>query len=90
MNKTEFIKAVSTECGFTQKDIKTVLEAAQKVTFETMKTEEVKLFDGVTFTSVYKVAHEARNPMTGDTVTVPGKNMPKVKLGKAIKDAVNA
>lgn len=88
MNKTELIRAIAEKTGNTQKDTKVFIDALQEVTFETLKSDEVKLMDGVTLYSVYKEAHEARNPQTGETVMVDGKYLPKVKLGKAIKDAV--
>ena len=91
MTKVELVKAVATETGFTQKDVKTVLEATGKVAYAEMaKQEEVKLFDGLTLMGVYKEAGIARNPLTGESVDVPAKVMPKAKFGKAAKDAVNA
>lgn len=91
MTKVELVKAVATETGFTQKDVKTVLEATSKVAYTEMaKQEEVKLFDGLTLMGVYKEAGTARNPLTGESVDVPAKVMPKAKFGKAAKDAVNA
>lgn len=90
MNKTELVKAMAEKTGFTQKDIKVVMEALQDVVFDTLKNEEIKLMDGVTLSAVYKEATTARNPMTGATVDVPAKYAPKCKFGKSIKDAINA
>lgn len=90
MNKTELVKVLADKTGFTQKDVKTVMETLQDVVYSTIKDEEVKLMDGITLTSVYKEATTARNPMTGATVKVAAKYAPKCKFGKAIKDAVNA
>lgn len=90
MTKSDFIKAVATKTGISQKDIKDVLAAEQEVIFEAIPNEEVKVFDGVTIYSVYKEAREARNPQTGETVPVAAKYQPKAKFGKAIKDAINA
>lgn len=91
MNRTEFVKAVATVTGYTQKEVKAVIEAAQTVAYEAMaKKEEVKLFDGLTLVGVHKDATTARNPMTGEEIQVPAKTVPKAKFGKAAKDAVNA
>lgn len=91
MNKTEFVKAVATATGYTQKDVKAVFEAAQEVAYGAMaKEEEVKIFDGLTLVGVHKDATTARNPMDGSTVNVPAKTVPKAKWGKFAKDAVNA
>ena len=91
MNRVDYVKAIATATGYTQKDVKAVLDAAQTVAFEAMaKEEEVKVFDGLTLVGVHKDATTARNPMTGDTVDVPAKTVPKAKWGRAAKDAVNA
>lgn len=90
MNKVELIKVIADKTGFTQKDVKTVMEAVQDVVFTTIKNEEIKIMDGITLTSVYKEATTARNPMDGSVVNVPAKYAPKAKFGKAIKDAINS
>ena len=90
MNRVEFVKAVATETGYTQKDVKAVIDAAQKVAYETMVKEEVKIFDGLTLVGVHKDACVKRNPLTGEDVKVAAKVAPKAKWGKAAKDAVNA
>ena len=91
MNKTELVKAIATETGYTQKDVKAVLETAQTIVYATMaKEEEVKLFDGLTLTGIRKPACVKKNPLTGQDVNVPEKVAPKAKFGKALKDAVNA
>lgn len=91
MNKTEFIKAVANKTGYTQKDVKAVIDCMREITFETLgKHEEVKMFDGVTFAVVHKDARTARNPQTGETFTTDPKWVPKFKAGKALKDAINA
>lgn len=91
MNKTEFIKAVANKTGYTQKDVKAVIECMQEIIFDTLsKHEEVKVFDGVAFDAVYKEGRNVRNPRTGETFMTETKWVPKAKLGKAIKEAVNA
>ena len=90
MTKTELVKVIAGKTGFTQKDVKAVMEAVQEVVFTTLKDEEIKLMDGITLSSVYKEATTARNPQTGETVAVDARYAPKCKFGKAIKDAINA
>lgn len=90
MNKVELIKDVAGRTGFTQKDVKTVMEAVQAATFAALVSDgEVKLIDGVTLLKQHKEAHTARNPQTCETIMVEAKNVVKCKFGKAIKDAVN-
>lgn len=91
MNRTDYVKAVATATGYTQKDVKAVLDAAQTIAYETMaKEEEVKVFDGLTLTGVRKPACVKRNPLTGQDVNVPEKVAPKAKFGKFAKNTVNA
>ena len=91
INQNEYVKLVAAATGFTQKDVKAVLEAAQTVVYAEMaKEEEVKLFDGLTLVGVKKAACVKRNPLTGADVQVPEKIAPKAKFGKALKDAINA
>ena len=91
MNRAEYVKAIATTTGFTQKDVKAVLDAAQTVAYEAMaKEDEVKVFDGLTLVGVKKAACVKRNPLTGADVQVPEKIAPKAKFGKFAKDSVNA
>lgn len=90
MTKTELVKVVAGKTGFTQKDVKAVMEAVQEVVFTTLKDDEIKLMDGITLSSVYKEATTARNPQTGEPIAVDARYAPKCKFGKAIKDAINA
>ena len=89
MNKTEFYKAVADRTGMTIKDTKTVFETAQEIMHEALRRdEEVKMFDGITFSRVYREARAGRNPSTGETITVEAKYAPKVKIGKVFKEAI--
>lgn len=91
MNKVELINEVAQSTGFTKKDIKQVLESVQDVTYNALSHGDiVKLIDGVTLSVVRKEARTARNPRTGETIMVDAKNAVKCKIGKTIKDAVNA
>ena len=91
MNRNDYVKAIATETGFTQKDVKAVLDAAEKVAYAEMAQKgEVKIFSGLTLIGQFKEACVKRNPLTGEDVNVPEKTVPKAKWGKAAKDAVNA
>lgn len=90
MNKVELVKNVATKTGYTQKDIKTVMEAMQEATFEALAAhDEVKLMDGVTLNTVYRESRVGRNPKTGEEITVPAKYAVRCKFGKPIKEAIN-
>lgn len=86
MTKAELIKAVAERTGFTQKDVKKVFDAQQEVALKTLPSEEVKLMDGVTITTVERAERAARNPHTGESMIVPAHVAPKCKFGKAVKE----
>lgn len=91
MNKVELISAIAEGTGFTKKDVKSVMESMQNVTFKELAAgHEVKLMDAVTLSTVYKDAHTGRNPMTGESVEVAAKYAVRCKFGQKIKDVVNA
>ena len=87
MKKADFIRAIADKTGFTQKDIRETLGAIQDVTYETLKSgDDVTVIDGLVLKRVFKEAHNARNPQTGETIVVPGKYVPKCKIGSKIKN----
>ena len=91
VNQNEFVKLIASATGYTQKDVKAVLEAAQTVAYDAMaKEDEIKIFNGLTISGVKKPACVKRNPLTGQDVNVPEKIAPKAKWGKVAKDAINA
>ena len=91
INQNEYVKLIATATGYTQKDVKAVLDAAQTVAYEAMaKEEEVKVFNGLTLAGIAKPACVKRNPKTGEDVQVPEKIAPKAKFGKFAKDSINA
>ena len=91
INQNEYVKLIATATGFTQKDVKAVLDAGQTILYgEMAKEEEVKVFNGLTLGGVAKPACVKRNPKTGEDVQVPAKIAPKAKFGKFAKDSINA
>lgn len=97
MNIKELVRATAAKTGRTQKELTTILEAIDDVVKEQLsvvtpdtKVEVKVLPSGVSVISEYVESHEARNPKTGETIKVAGKNRVKAKLYSGIKDAVNA
>jgi len=90
MNRAEFISETAAKTGMTKKDTKEVLDLIMEVIVDHMKDEDgVTPWQGIKFTADYKEARTARNPRTGEAVKVPAKYAPKVKFGKAVKEAIN-
>ena len=90
INQNEYVKLIATATGFTQKDVKAVLDAAQTIAYAGMaKKEEVKIFNGLTLVGQEKEACVKRNPQTGAEIQVPAKVVPKAKFGAVAKRIVN-
>lgn len=90
MNKTELIAAVADNAELSKKDAEKALKAfVDVVTSELKKGEKVQLVGFGTFEVSERSAREGRNPQTGKTMSIAACKVPKFKVGKALKDAVN-
>ena len=91
VKKNEFIdmiqESLAEDYTFTKKEIAAVVEAVSENILKVVRTEgeSVKLGDLGTFSSKFVAAHEARNPATGGTVTVPDKTVPVFKFSATAK-----
>ena len=91
MNKTEFIAAVAEKAEISKKDSEKALKAFVDVVAEQLKAgDKVQLVGFGTFEVSERAAREGRNPRTGETMTIAATKTPKFKVGKALKDMVNA
>lgn len=89
MTKHELVAAVAKKSGLTQENISTALKALGEVTIDALNEDKkVKLISGVTITRSFREEHESRNPRTGETVTVPGKYVPRCKFTVNFKEAI--
>lgn len=86
----DFIKRLSRRSGYTQKDIANVLDTMREEIIEIVKSNEgVKLFNGFVIEGKVIGEHAGRNPMTGETVTVPAKTRVSCKFGPGFKKALD-
>ena len=91
MNKTELVAAMAEQTQLSKKDAEAALKAFIDVVSEEMKKgEKVQLVGFGTFEVSERPAREGRNPRTGETMTIAATKTPKFKVGKALKDMVNA
>jgi DNA-binding protein HU-beta len=89
VNYSELVVATASATNLTKAEARKVLDAAIKVTGETLNNgEEVTLGTLGKFIVKNKPARTARNPRTGATVQVPAKKVVDFKVGKAFKDAI--
>jgi DNA-binding protein HU-beta len=88
MNKKDLTNFVAVEAGITKKDanlvIGTVLEGIKS---GLLADGKVTLVGFGTFSVVQRAARQARNPKTGEAISVPAKMVPKFKPSKNLKDA---
>ena len=86
MNKTEFIAALAEKTGSTKKAAAENLNAVLETITETLKTGNEVAIAGFGKFYVTDVAErEARNPQTGEVMTVAAHKAPKFKFASNMK-----
>ena len=91
MNKTELIAAVAEKAEISKKDAEKAVKAfTDVVSEELVNGGKIQLVGFGTFDVSEGPAREGRNPRTGETMTIAATKTPKFKVGKALKDMVNA
>ena len=91
MNKTELIAAVAEKAEISKKDAEKAVKAfTDVVSEELVNGGKIQLVGFGTFEVSERPAREGRNPRTGETMTSAATKTPKFKVGKALKDMVNA
>ncbi len=89
MNKTELVAAVAAKTELSKKDAEKALSAVLETITETMAAgEKVQLVGFGTFEAKERCERTAKNPRTGETVTVPASRVPAFKAGQALKTKV--
>jgi DNA-binding protein HU-beta len=89
MNKTEMIAEIALKTGLTKKDSEKALTAVfDAVAAELTKGEAVKLAGFGNFTVKERAERKARNPRTGEEITVPAAKVVQFRPAKALKDTV--
>ena len=91
MKKEELIKEFKKNAGLANlKDSREILEILGKIIVDHMKDPDgITPFAGMKFISVYKDAMTVKSPSTGEPIDVSARYVPKVRFGKAVKDALN-
>ena len=90
MNRSELVATVASKGEFRKSDAEKIVDCLFTAIADALKQgEEVRLTGFGTFTVASRAARQARNPQTGETVTVAASRQPKFKAGKALKDALN-
>ena len=82
---------VAEKAEISKKDAEKAVKAfTDVVSEELVNGGKIQLVGFGTFEVSERPAREGRNPRTGETMTIAATKTPKFKVGKALKDMVNA
>ena len=91
MNKTELIAAIAAKSDLTKKDVEKSLSAFEDVVTEALAAgDKVQLVGFMTVEVVERAERDGRNPQTGEPMRIAASKAPRFKVGKKLRDAVNA
>ncbi len=89
MNKTGIADAVHAVVGGTKTTAEQAVEKIIEVIIGSLKKgEEVSIAGLGIFSVKERAARQARNPRTGEAISVPAMKVPKFKASKHLKDSV--
>lgn len=89
MNKAGIVEVIQGVLGGTKVQAEQVVDKVFDTIVETLKKGDEVSIAGIGIFSVKKrAARQARNPRTGETISVGAMNVPKFRAAKALKEAV--
>ena len=89
MNKADIVDKVHGVLGSTKADAERVVETVIDSIVSGLKSgDEVSIAGLGIFSTKQRAARQARNPRTGESISVPAMKVPKFRAAKALKDAV--
>jgi DNA-binding protein HU-beta len=89
MNKVAIVEAVHEKLGGTKVQAEEVVDTVIDSIVSTLKKGgEVSVAGLGIFSTKTRAARQARNPRTGESISVPSMRVPKFRPAKALKEAV--
>jgi DNA-binding protein HU-beta len=88
MKKKELVDAIMAKTEMAKKDVIAVLETMTEVVKSTVTKEAVEIPGIVKIEKKHRAARMGRNPMTGESISIPAKTVLKARVLKKLKDAV--
>ena len=89
MNKQDIINAIADEFDLSKETSKNIVAKVTDLIIESVKSEGKIVWPELgTFTRSNRSERKGRNPMTGETITIPEKNVPKFTPTKKFKEEV--
>lgn len=90
MNKKGIIEAIHEKVGFPKRETKALVDGA----FELLKTaldngEPVMVSAFGKFSVQHRKARKGRNPRTGESTTIPARNVVTFKASRVLKEQIN-
>ena len=90
MNKHDIIEKIAKDAGITKSSAATAVDSLIEAVTKSLKKGDSVSFVGFgTFKTSQRKARTARNPQTGDPISIPKRRVPRFSAGKALKLAVN-
>lgn len=91
MNKNELIDRICEKAGLSKTDANNALDAFTDAITDAMKEgQEIVLVGFGSFKVGVRAARTGRHPQTGKAMQIAASKVVKFKVGKKLKDAVNA
>ena len=89
MNKASIVESVHGKLGGTKVQAEEIVDIMIDSIVSTLKGGgEVSIAGLGIFSTKKRAARQARNPRTGESISVPAMNVPKFRAAKALKEAV--
>ncbi len=88
MKKKELVEAIVGKTQMAKKDVVMVLETMTEVIKDAVTKEPVEIPGLVKVEKKHRAARMGRNPMTGESISIPAKTVLKARVLKKLKDAV--
>ena len=89
MTKTELVEFMAEKAEVSKAEAGRLLDAfIEGVTKGLVEEGKVALTGFLTFEKKMREERSARNPQTGETITIPARNAVTVKVGSKLKEAV--
>ena len=89
MNIIELSSVVSEKVGISKTDAEEIIRTTLDAIADTLKKgEEVKIANFGSFEKKVRAARTGRNPITGETISIPETNQVGFKASKHLKDSL--
>ena len=89
INYTDFIKTLSKRTGYTQTDIREVLNAVSaQLADNLIAGDETVIIQGLVIGTTTAKERNAKNPQTGESMIIPSHKKIKIKVTDKIKNII--